>query len=1236
MNSGGGRMGGDYSQNFSPHMWNQAYEPFRSNDTPDLTDEAHPWTGFAQEVSRLKAQITRTTDLSRTAALSRAKSKLGSGNGNKGRGASQGPKWLEGAIGGKLSPFSSGQTVLTTEISALYHQNNSQSNVGGNSSDTGHASPSTHNAEGLHKSTPERPDKDYPYQISAGTVDSIVEFVYPTAACNANINALTGFILHPGVVVKHSHYKLKPEFRSMMEDHWQDVVLRAVQSMMMIGIAVGVIGYHDILGQVLRIIHPTQLIVTYGIDLSACHLFRVRDRQSGEVLENTVVFVNEAPLAGGEIQSPMYRMLLPALRLRLTEVLTLHADFRRAVPPLFFSEVPYGTIRGDNKKKPYNPDDEFTSGNDSLHGKKGNGMGNANGSANMGHLVTLPDEVEQKNPLPNSYHSIRGATLGNNDKEPPGVDNFAQRVELGKQRAKVKATGAETSATYEHRMGSDLQEIFVVNQPYAVGSVVQPQTPAAIASLREAFFIDMTAQFGLPSSAVRTQAGAYKPNTQLETRRMYQTATAMAEPLEKRINEVIRLMWGNAQARAIPRDITDWSANGMSGTSAGTGTRAADEQENLRLVFVGRQKLNAHLTSDVDLGIDDALLHTVRHGVAHIMKLSHLIATENEDDPSTQNEHESTIFQGSDKPGGARKEAVSDTVKDIRQREEYAAGGVAPTGSEKKVERSGRESEEASVSRKSTKNEQEGHTKAETKGTNKAVASDAGCERDLPSATAGKASPTKETSRRARHKPGPKAKSSGSRSYSADMKALDVQVDAVVGNIRRKRLENAFWQREIMRQADPDTDGAPTPKMLTDAPVLNRNHRADSTGTHSGANARGRVGTPSPQAPCVDPNVARKARVARMTESIHDDPRHGGSPADTQQHGLYVSLLLMVDSRRMNTLDFTRAQTERSVAFLEYLCAERCMEDVKNGMDPRTVGTMSTSSSSTSDSLMRHDDDDKNDAGSGAREASDASAASRGQTGFQTHANDDQPNKSKYAFASNVLDAHSSGASNPVDVSRPSREHSSNKKEQDIGFPARTNNSTSISSLSGESVAKSTSRVPAGNSSRRASKLLKATHHRPQVSTADIEEFYEWKAARLLQQSTRDQKVGAKKKKVGSQKKSYKKSSKLPRSNGAKSVRNVNAPQGATKERVVGSIPKAMAVDELRGKSQATHVPTEQEGHPSAVSTKANTQSSKSLTPRVSTHQDEQTISSKRKQNTLSVSHKKEAPTQTKTQKRNN
>lgn len=116
-----------------------------------------------------------------------------------------------------------------------------------------------------------------------------------------------------------------------------------------------------------------------------------------------------------------------------------------------------------------------------------------------------------------------------------------------------------------------------------------------------------------------------------------------------------------------------------------------------------------------------------------------------------------------------------------------------------------------------------------------------------------------------------------------EVRQLDRQVDAVLATIRARRQEHAFWQQESL------------------------GHAEDSTASRR----------PDRQ-PYLDPRDAKQ------------DAMPGGD-------GLYVSLLLMVDNRRVNTVDFTRAQTERGIAYLEYLRVQRALQDVEQGVDPRAV-----------------------------------------------------------------------------------------------------------------------------------------------------------------------------------------------------------------------------------------------------------------------------------------------------------
>jgi hypothetical protein len=984
---------------------------------PRPQDEARPWTGCSSEITRIKHILARVANL--PLAAQAARSAMRSNANNHTRSNRQGPAWSTGVYGGRIAPFACGSTVLTSEIDSR--------------PSTSATSGSKNDNPGVHHTSKTLPDSDYPFAINTWVVDTVNEFVAPTAAVNANLNALVGFILQPGLVVRHSQFELKSSFRSLMEDHWTDVIEKSVRSFALIGIAVGVLGYHDTLGRVLRILHPTQISIMFGIDHAGTHRFRVRARATNRVLNNTVVFVRETPLAGGEIQSPMRRMLLAAMRLRLCEVLAIHSALHRAMPPLAFAEVPFpgaktgtGAERAGGQKK--------SNGNSVFEISQGSGQQQSSniGAASSVDLHGPRAGTRSSVPVASTSAALHGNSVLEKD-VPVNADTFVGRLAMNKHRAKLANSSQNVSYAYDHRIGSDMQEVYIVHQPYTMLPRERPEGPSNLAERNERFFNDTTAQFGLPYSSVRNHADSFKPNDETELRRMYQVATATAAPLEKHINEVLRLMWGDVEKKTVAGNLQATlcaaATDRMSGSSTLTGLRASKNQENLQSVFEGRRDMQTDAMTDEMLGIDARLLHIVRHGVAHIMRLSHLVAFEDEEDPASatvehKHKHKHTVHG----------QAILHAVHGGNTENSEPADAVSSTHNNDSAPQN-----DSSVL----------HNKETTVHAAALTPTSPSSSSSSSSSFARKAGQQVENKKNA-------TKDRKSKALASEITRLNKQVEEVLAVVRTSRRQDAFWRREMMLQADNTAPGAPTSSQLQGIPSIQskKDMPYQSSTDHGHSMTQSKHGS-----------GAQTHRSGIATKKTSNDPRDASALSGEHSDGLYVTLLLMDDSRRVNTIEYTRAQTERSQVYLAFLRAQRDLNDVENGADPRCLSAVEASTSN-----LGHVRSTTTDA--------------RGNSPLSTKATSPVPPSTKHTQEKLASTSHSRSSEhqnqNPKKNRQSEMEEEDEQKEEKEDVEARR------------------------PSNRRQGKT--STLHRPHVLAEDLEEFLAW---RLEKQKKRANKTSA-------------------------------------------------------------------------------------------------------------------------------
>jgi hypothetical protein len=525
--------------------------------------------------------------------------------------------------------------------------------------------------------------------------------------------------------------------------------------------------------------------------------------------------------------------------------------------------------------------------------------------------------------------------------------------------AKSRESNPSTDMPYTHHMGSDMQEILKVHQPFAMLHRERPESPAGIEALREVFFVEVTAQYSMPYNVVRGDKGTYKPNDDMELRRMYQVATSWAELLERRVNDVLRVMWAMPETIPPVHDMRTWRESSLPGGTRMRATPAGGNekyQHNLDAIFEGRRAMQTDTLTDEVLGIDANMKREVCYSVAHIMKLSHLlppfgapVSATGSEDPVYQAADKSSTKSAQTRPqtpepknkvcvappassgqnkrmqgvagaGGVGDASTANGADDIDNSSDSSDSG-SDTGTTSDVSPTTRTEHKRSMSREVTKSRrQRQNTLPPPKDIPKKVQTPT----EEPKAGAVRTDvlgflrerSTDNTNQLVAHKharndlypqatPQP-GKLSHSRVIPGctrkDLQRLEDQVEAVLTVTRAQRRKEKFWQEHLLSHA----------QSMIGIQSQQRNGHS-SLGPKSGSSA------------------------PATSVSVHDDPRHIAMSNTEHTGGLYVTMLLMVDNRRMNTVDFTRAQTEKTLVHVEFLRAQRLLEDLEEGREDTTV-----------------------------------------------------------------------------------------------------------------------------------------------------------------------------------------------------------------------------------------------------------------------------------------------------------
>ena len=785
-------------------------------------------------------------------------------------------------------------------------------------------------------------DAMYPYYMDLGVIDLIEEFVIKTPACNSCVRALTTTILKPGVLVSHSHFRLSARSKAAMETMWSNIVRDVIKSLLHIGLAVGVWVNDPVVGQIMSIVPATQLIVRFDVDDSANYKYRMWNRTSGSELVDPIVFELERPLAGGFICSPMQRVLTKAMELELYHMLHLHASYRSAIPPMLVREVPYVPI-----KTPEGPT-----------GDKSN-----SGSESESDTETISRYGKKVKRL-----ARRGRTREIGGPFSTGVLSQFGSIPLKTRRTNMNTPSGRLRARYTntddmdipvlHTTNADNQESFLVHQPFDIRALPMSFTPPPdLEQKASAFFVDVTSQFGVPMSSVRSSHGKYKTNDSLNKERMHRRCVELGQIIEQTINTCLSSRWGDVDNT----NVTSLSSN-MTMVMEGTGPTPVSQQTGMSpfssssppppppppnksqdfiLGNMNEQRLRIYTENmtDEQLGIDEVL-------IAKLTEMVEVFYNANSITAPTGNRGRGAETGRANRPGGVDRYMTELFLHEMmihghtippRQTDRSPSGSqfitdpLAPNhppnmGSLMASQESPDPTPYPGVSSKLTP---EPEPEPRSLQSEPDPDPDSECADDESAPEPPKRQRLTRDSKRRRSPRG----RGGSRMNRHLSMRIEITVKKLVVKVRKQRMDYAFMRFESLRHAHSGTDleSLLTPGTDKGGVISGGTHQTSVHEYHQQAlsapplvgvgslmTVGNESGSSTSSAVNIGTNKSHTSTEFNVTDIWVDDIVAGCS----RTNGLYVSLLIMIDNRRDTMVEYMNGQNERNVSRVQLMKSE--------------------------------------------------------------------------------------------------------------------------------------------------------------------------------------------------------------------------------------------------------------------------------------------------------------------------
>lgn len=363
-------------------------------------------------------------------------------------------------------------------------------------------------------------------QVSPELVDMISEEAATHPYVTASIASIERYMLAPGLWVRHSCRPLKPQIKILMQKMWVDVVCDVIRSMVWTGIAVGRLRPDPVIIKRIIILHPSSYLIQYSID-AGTYTYRIRDRASGKLIQDAIVFSKDPPLVGGRLQSIMATLLIPILEVKYMRQLQLYVLTRNGFPTTFIQETSY---------------------RNSLHSSSSSGerqTADKGGAGVFGGLYGNP-MMRHHTPHPLHESAMESGHAKSDGQTVASIDTPVGRLMMSQLRSHNRLNGKNTKP-YEHTIDHNNEmETMTVVQPYEIAATPVAKFDGDMNAAEEQLFHHINAAFMTPESIVRSGgSGRYKSNQDLENERMQKTVTMWASYIEHRCNEILSSLYGD-------------------------------------------------------------------------------------------------------------------------------------------------------------------------------------------------------------------------------------------------------------------------------------------------------------------------------------------------------------------------------------------------------------------------------------------------------------------------------------------------------------------------------------------------------------------------------------------------------------------------------------------------------------------------------------------------------------------